>query len=201
MVDAGARAGTGSPGNTWVSVSIGTDRSTMRMDQAYRVDGVPGAGSDNRLVITVVVLVALALAAWIYLALGHGRFWSTAVRLPTVTGRTSAGAVARCDGDRAGARRGRHLAHDAAQPARAGLSGPVPGGGRGRRQFRPYGRRCSPHRRARGARGRAAAGLGGQGRRHGGRCPLGRDARVPALHRRRRALPHWCAHRSRHGST
>ena len=53
--------------------------------------GVPAAGSDNRLVITVVVLVALALAAWIYLALGHGRFWSTAVRLPTATGANIAG--------------------------------------------------------------------------------------------------------------
>ena len=45
--------------------------------------GIPGTGSDNRPVITVVVPAALALATWIYLALGHGRFWSTAVRLPT----------------------------------------------------------------------------------------------------------------------
>ena len=55
----------------------------MRMDQAYRADRVPGTGSDNRTVITVVVLAALALTTWIYLALGRGRFWSTAVRLPT----------------------------------------------------------------------------------------------------------------------
>ena len=68
-----------------MSVSIGIDRSTMRMDQAYRADRVPGTGSDNRTVITVVVLAALALATWIYLALGHGRFWSTAVRLPTTS--------------------------------------------------------------------------------------------------------------------
>ena len=63
----------------------------MRMDQAYRADRVPGTGSDNRTVITVVVLAALALATWIYLALGHGRFWSTAVRLPTTSNSDPAG--------------------------------------------------------------------------------------------------------------
>ena len=40
-------------------------------------------GADNEPVITVALLAALALAVWIYLALGHARFWSTAVRLPT----------------------------------------------------------------------------------------------------------------------
>jgi len=32
----------------------------MRMDQAYRADRVPGTGSDNRTVITVVVLAVLS---------------------------------------------------------------------------------------------------------------------------------------------
>ena len=63
----------------------------MRMDQAYRADRVPGTGSDNGTVITVVVPAALALATWIYLALGHGRFWSTAVRLPTTSNPDPAG--------------------------------------------------------------------------------------------------------------
>ena len=63
----------------------------MRMDQAYRADRVPGTGSDNRTVITVVVLAALALTTWIYLALGRGRFWSTAVRLPTASSSDPAG--------------------------------------------------------------------------------------------------------------
>ena len=55
------------------------------MDQAYRVERCLGTGSDNGSVITLAVLAAVALAAWIYLALGHGRFWSTAVRLPTTS--------------------------------------------------------------------------------------------------------------------
>jgi hopene-associated glycosyltransferase HpnB len=41
--------------------------------------------------ITADVLAALALAAWSYLAVGHGRFWSTAVRLPTTSNLDRAG--------------------------------------------------------------------------------------------------------------